>query len=538
MASKGSDFLTGFMQGFNQAGGMQRVSNWAAKKSGSYDVFQDPFAMQAYSQARQIGTPAAQQEFVDKYGQYVDTQEGTTPTEMFFGKENPTYMGMNKGQFLNTAVQALSSGAWDENEFGNIMAGASEAYGEDLTNNPFLSAFMQEQPDMKTKFLNDRWTQAAFDGNEFAQNLVSQEYGDFLSNYVDVPEEFVNPDERASYIQNEIFAQPEEEPNFYENINNPIEFLAARAALDENYNLEGEVANYNAARETTADDITAQMVRTYMERMQPEQKRIIDFGDYGLPGGEVPIDDVNSVLGILNTSLNYRKFNQPTVVPENNDPASDTSLSNILASFGYDLNDYAGKSVNGYPVIETVRNGRLELTPNGVVDYTGQLVQNESTESKNIIGKYNGRDITLNKSGYVVYADDDSLVTNEKGNYLKENPNYMPGGAFNPYMEVPPIGKETIPTGNEKNYWGDYEGWDWWQKNILENETDNQNIQSQDNTQTKSSIDDIISQFREANPDLSYPEMAQRLSERDPVEFKARTGLNLNAVIGRLRLMR
>ena len=73
MASKGSDFLTGFMQGFNQAGGMQRVSNWAAKKSGSYDVFQDPYAMQAYSQARQIGTPAAQQEFVDKYGQYVDT---------------------------------------------------------------------------------------------------------------------------------------------------------------------------------------------------------------------------------------------------------------------------------------------------------------------------------------------------------------------------------------------------------------------------------------------------------------------------------
>jgi hypothetical protein len=311
MARKGSDFLTGFMQGFNQAGGMQRVSNWAAKKSGSYDVFQDPFAMQAYSRARQIGTPAAQQEFVDKYGQYVDTQEGTTPTEMFFGKETPTYMGMNKGQFLNTAVQALSSGAWDENEFGNIMAGASEAYGEDLTNNPFLSAFMQEQPDMKTKFLNDRWTQAAFDGNEFAQNLVSQEYGDFLSNYVDVPEEFVNPDERISYIQNEIFAQPEEGPSFYENINNPIEFLAARAALDENYNLEGEIANYNAARETTADDITAQMVRTYMEQMQPEQERLINLGELGLPGGEIPISEAGQYINVLNGAINYQKTLNP-----------------------------------------------------------------------------------------------------------------------------------------------------------------------------------------------------------------------------------
>lgn len=311
MANKSRDFLTGFMQGFNQAGGMQRVSNWAAKKSGSYDIFQDPYAMQAYSRARQIGTPAAQQEFVDKYGQYVDTQEGTTPTEMFFGKENPTYMGMNKGQFINTAVQALSSGQWDENEFGNIMAGASEAYGEDLTNNPFLSAFMQEQPDMKTKFLNDRWTQAAFDGNEFAQNLVSQEYGDFLSNYVDVPEEFVNPDERISYIQNEIFAQPEEGPSFYENINNPIEFLAARAALDENYNLEGEIANYNAARETTADDITAQMVRTYMEQMQPEQERLINLGELGLPGGEIPISEAGQYIDVLNGAINYQKALNP-----------------------------------------------------------------------------------------------------------------------------------------------------------------------------------------------------------------------------------
>ena len=533
-------FLQGFLQGFHQGGGTQKVANWTARKIGTYDIYDDPIAMQEYQKAKQIGTEQAQNNFAKNYGQYIDTGEDTTPTEMFFGKETPTYMGMNKGQFLNTAVQALSSGAWDENEFGNIMAGASEAYGEDLTNNPFLSAFMQEQPDTDpiSDMFSDPITNAAFQGNELAQKAMIDRYGETLGNYYDTPEEFVNPDERASYLQNEIFAQPEEDPNFYENINNPIEFLAARAALDENYNLEGEVANYNAARETTADDITAQMVRTYMERMQPEQKRIIDFGDYGLPGGEVPIDDVNSVLGILNTSLNYRKFNQPTVVPENNDPASDTSLSNILASFGYDLNDYAGKSVNGYPVIETVRNGRLELTPNGVVDYTGQLVQNESTESKNIIGKYNGRDITLNKSGYVVYADDDSLVTNEKGNYLKENPNYMPGGAFNPYMEVPPIGKETIPTGNEKNYWGDYEGWDWWQKNILGNETDNQNIQSQDNTQTKSSIDDIISQFREANPDLTYAQIAQRLSERDPVEFKQRTGLNLNAVRDRLRRMR
>jgi hypothetical protein len=270
MARKGSDFLTGFMQGFNQAGGMQRVSNWAAKKSGSYDVFQDPFAMQAYSRARQIGTPAAQQEFVDKYGQYVDTQEGTTPTEMFFGKEDPTYLGMNKGQFLNTAVQALSSGAWDENEFGNIMAGASEAYGEDLTNNPFLSAFMQEQPDMKTKFLNDRWTQAAFDGNEFAQNLVSQEYGDFLSNYVDQ----LDPEQLAAMVMADEQLTPEEQEVWN---NSP-------------YSPFGSPENFIP---------------------QPEQERLIDLGALGLPGGEVPIDDANKLMGILNTALNYRKFNQP-----------------------------------------------------------------------------------------------------------------------------------------------------------------------------------------------------------------------------------
>jgi len=99
MANNTKDFLSGFMGGFQQAGGMNRLSNWAAKKTGSYDVFSDPYAMQKYQQARQIGTPAAKQKFVSEYGDYIQPDEGTTATEMFFGKETPTYMGMDKGQF-------------------------------------------------------------------------------------------------------------------------------------------------------------------------------------------------------------------------------------------------------------------------------------------------------------------------------------------------------------------------------------------------------------------------------------------------------
>ena len=180
------------------------------------------------------------------------------------------------------------------------MSVASEAYGEDLTNNPFLSAFMQEQPDEKTKFLNDSWTQAAFQGNEFAQNLVSQEYGDFLSNYVDVPEEFVNPDERASYIQNEIFSQPEEG---YDYSQLDPEQLAAMVMADEQLTPEEQEVWNNSPYSPFGSP------ENFIP--QPEQERLIDLGALGLPGGEVPIDDANKLMGILNTALNYRKFNQP-----------------------------------------------------------------------------------------------------------------------------------------------------------------------------------------------------------------------------------
>jgi hypothetical protein len=362
---------------------------------------------------------------------------------------------------------------------------------------------MQEQPDMKTKFLNDRWTQAAFDGNEFAQNLVSQEYGDFLSNYVDVPEEFVNPDERISYIQNEIFAQPEEGPSFYENINNPIEFLAARAALDENYNLEGEIANYNAARETTADDITAQMVRTYMEQMQPEQERLIDLGALGLPGGEVPIDDANKLMGILNTALNYRKFNQPQ--GQDYGPTIDGS------PFG----------IEGQIPLKYASDIAALLKLNGG-DSENSTIPNGWTYVKT---NSNGVDIYSDQAGFLRRSSDLGYDTDPNGMYLQYN---QDEGRYIPINPQEYFGLE----GNNKNYWGDYEGPDFMKgKSFSE-------YLSGDNTQTKSSMDNIVSQFKEANPDLTYAQIAQRLSERDPVEFKQRTGLNLNAVRDRLRRMR
>jgi len=303
MARKGSDFLTGFMQGFNQAGGMQRVSNWAAKKSGSYDVFQDPFAMQAYSRARQIGTPAAQQEFVDKYGQYVDTQEGTTPTEMFFGKEDPTYLGMNKGQFLNTAVQALSSGAWDENEFGNIMAGASEAYGEDLTNNPFLSAFMQEQPetDPISEMFSDPITNAAFQGNELAQKAMIDRYGETLGSYYNTPEEFVNPDERASYLQNELFGGPESEGYDYSQLG--PEQLAAMVMADEQLTPEEQEVWNNSPYSPFGSP------ENFIP--QAEQEAVINGENLGLPFGEIPISQAGQYINVLNGAINYQKALNP-----------------------------------------------------------------------------------------------------------------------------------------------------------------------------------------------------------------------------------
>jgi hypothetical protein len=51
-------------------------------------------------------------------------------------------------------------------------------------------------------------------------------------------------------------------------------------------------------------------------------------------------------------------------------------------------------------------------------------------------------------------------------------------------------------------------------------------------------IDEAVNNFKQNNPDLTYREIAERLSDMDPEAFEQQTGLPLNSVIDRLRMMR
>src|SRR5690554_7519568 len=93
------DFLYGFMQGFHQAGGTQKLSSWAGRAIGEgkyYEPYNDPYYLQELTKARQLGTPSAYQGFADTWGDYIDVPEGQTHEQYLFGvePEPKTFYGM------------------------------------------------------------------------------------------------------------------------------------------------------------------------------------------------------------------------------------------------------------------------------------------------------------------------------------------------------------------------------------------------------------------------------------------------------------
>jgi len=80
------DFLYGFLQGFNESGGAQKLSSWAARNIAGgeyYNPESDPLFQQELERARALNTPAAREGFIQEYGQYFDTGD-MDPQDYFF----------------------------------------------------------------------------------------------------------------------------------------------------------------------------------------------------------------------------------------------------------------------------------------------------------------------------------------------------------------------------------------------------------------------------------------------------------------------
>jgi hypothetical protein len=253
-----------------------------------------------------------------------------------------------------------------------------------------------------------------------------------------------------------------------------------------------------------------------MEQMQPEQERLINLGELGLPGGEIPISEAGQYINVLNGAINYQKVLNPQGTDYG--PTIDGSPFGIEGQIPL-------KYASGLAALLKLNGGDSE---NSTIPNGWTYVKTNS----------NGVDIYSDQAGFLRRSSDLGYDTDPNGMYLQYN---QDEGRYIPINPQEYFGLE----GNNKNYWGDYEGWDWFEKNIVGREPDNPNVQvnnqpqATNNIQTTRDIQSVIDELKETNPKLSATEIAQRMRQMmDPAEFERRTGLSMNSVIGRLQLMR
>jgi hypothetical protein len=126
-----------------------------------------------------------------------------------------------------------------------------------------------------------------------------------------------------------------------------------------------------------------------------------------------------------------------------------------------------------------------------------------------------GRPVYINEQGFRYQVKDDGNIT--------------------PYIE-----KKNNGNGDDLNSL--QKGWRWLldidDTGYFSSQTPGEQPQQPQAQQQSMTIDEAVNNFKQNNPDLTYREIAERLSDMDPEAFEQRTGLPLNSVIDRLRMMR
>lgn len=141
--------------------------------------------------------------------------------------------------------------------------------------------------------------------------------------------------------------------------------------------------------------------------------------------------------------------------------------------------------------------------------------------------------LALNSADVVVFAQTGEPYIDGEGNaftaeksFLSGQRTFKPVNVSNIYNSGTQGGTTTEPPGSQTE--DEPTTWD----NVINRITGKE----QNNNQID--INSVINNFKTNNPDLTATEMADRLEQMNPEEFKKETGLDINTVIDRLRMMR
>lgn len=335
------DFLYGFMQGFNEAGGTNKLSSWAAKNiaDGKYYTPQnDPLFYQELQKAKELNTPAARQDFISEYGDYFDIGDMSAEEYFFSPAEgSPEWMdrelskiNLDNQRLLNQLSQEYLPSEYElQRRAGEADTTVKETYAQNYPElmdlqikEGSLDLEQKEelfplQKQMTEEQLNELQTRNNYLGQSLEQQLTAGE----LQN--------LNLELQNEIARREIELQRELKPYEIEQVKQNVIFNAIRNKTAQN-NLDFQVESFS-------DRLLNLNLGNEYQRMQNE-----------LLGLDLERQQALSEAG-------YNIGSEPDTI--------------------FDWDRYIGVTPDGRPVMETIAGGRLALRPDGSLDnWTGSVI--------------------------------------------------------------------------------------------------------------------------------------------------------------------
>ena len=429
--------MYGFMQGFHNAGGAQRLSSFAARNIADgkyYDPFNDPLAMKEYQLAAETNIPALQNRFIEEYGSYMDYEipEGMTgprpltleqKKQQIFGIEPPapTIYGMNEDEARGLILRAAMDGI-DIPE--NILNQYNEAFNYDI--NPLISAFTPEEKGPGYDEFMQAYINALNIGTPFARQSFLDRWKEFIPDNAEIEQLF--PTEPT-----------EEKPPSWRglNINQSINYIQSRAK--QGYDVSGMINDLNATFNTDFSPEEFMVFAPVAEpdaggvdysKYSPEELAALILTDSKYTPGEQQIWE----------ELGYSVFGAP-----------DAFLSDLTeeTTSGFDIDDSRiyGKLPNGEIVYKTPAGGFVTKTrvlgPDEIQNIIVAMPEEGFVmpENRKVIQAPDGRWLYENMSGYLVYADGTPFMDDEGNRY------YIGSDLFGGEQRILSTGSKNVLTG-------------------------------------------------------------------------------------------
>lgn len=457
------DFMYGFLQGFDQAGGTQKLSSWTARNIAGgqyYDPMSDPYFMQQLAQAKSMDIPTAYQRFADTWGQYIDLPEGQTLDQYLFNKEPEpqNIYGIPVENFRNLMLEIASRG---QDIPVDVLKEYEKTTGINIS--PVLQMVSPEKQgntfeDMIRLYANVRNVESPV-----LQDTFMQEYSDLLPAGV-TPEDLF-PEQRPGVLDllraDLRNLAPEDVERYRDAGYHVTEVYPGWYAVQEGLSAEKPLKPIELFRAGLLP-LTPEQVSSYQEagyypvavpgyegwyslvQAPPAGEEGFDYNQLGLQDllGMIMMDrQVTPDERAIWENSPWRVFGQP-----------EDLVSRIATeSPGFDIDDSRiyGMLPNGEIVYKTAAGGFVTkdrvLIPAEIQSIVPSVIEERFSmpQNRKVIQAPDGRWLYENMSGYLVY-EDGTPFTDDEGNLY-----YIGSDFFGGEQRILSTGSKNVLTGED-----------------------------------------------------------------------------------------